>query len=946
MHCFGRPPYRRAGYRRAGYRRPSSSRHSRRIAGSWRVGFPALAFALATPSEAAPQEAPPSAGSRIHRSTPPPNATTHRAIPGRRFDAGRFKRWFYGDNYRDLWTTAIDFPVLDLDRVGSGLTPLRTGGFGQSISLHFTGKDGLRYTVRSLDKDPTRRLADELRNTLVSGVLHDLISTLLPAAGLVVDPLMEATGILHSKHTLAVIPDDPGLGEYREDYAGLIGSLQIHPSEGPDDTPGFAGSRKVSGTETLWEDLEESACERVDARAFLKARLMDFLVNDKDRHAGQWRWARFPGGDCYTWLPIPEDRDQAFIHYGGAAMTLARWFVPVVIDFGHSFPNLTGLTGTAWELDRQFLVELDKPAWDEVVATFRSELPDSVIEDAVRRLPEPYYRMVGESLEEKLKARRDTLPEFVNRYYALITRQAEIQATDEDEYARLEHLANGDLAVRVGLLGDSGEQVESPYFERTFRRRETDEVRLYLRGGADRAEVVGEEGSITVRIDGGGGSDTFANASAAPASRTRFYDYRGNNAFTRGNGARIDERPYRRPPGAAGLETPTNLRYALDWGMVGRTRPIVRADPDLGLFVQMLHNRTYFGFRKDPFASQHSLSVGVASEGYKPIASYEGVFRHLRHNVDLRLALEYSGLVVTRFTGFGNDSRLAHPSSFYKLRQGTFLLAPALEFRGGGQEVDASADETQLHRPELAVRLGPVVKWSSTPLDENRDNFIGSLDEPLYGTGSFGQIGAESAIRYDGRDSPAYPTSGFLGRVTAAGYLGAWDADEAFGSVDGELRTYLTAPIPTHPTLALRAGGKKLWGKYPFLESAFVGGPGRVGFSQQQGPVRGFRQNRFAGDASLYANAELRLKLARVNVVVPGEFGVFAAADVGRVYYGGDPDHADHRGVADWDRGGNDWHRGTGGGLWLSLLERRTAVSVALMKGRDMTSVYLRGYMF
>ncbi len=894
----------------------------------------ALVLAFAAPSGAAPQENPPGVGSRIHRSAPPPGARTHLAVPGERFRAGAFRRWFYGDNYRDLWTTAVEFPVLDLDTVGGGLTPLRTGGFGQSISLHFTGKDGLRYTVRSLDKDPTRRLADELKNSLISDVLQDLISTLMPAAALVVDPLMEATGILHSEHTLAVIPDDPRLGEYREDYAGLIGSLQIHPSEGPDDTPGFAGSRKVSGTETVLEDIEDSACERVDARAFLKARLLDFLINDKDRHAGQWRWARLPGGDCYIWLPIPEDRDQAFIHYGGFAMAVARRFIPSAIDFDYTYPNLIGLTGTGWELDRQFLVELDKPAWDEVVESFREELPDSVIEKAVRRLPEPYYVIVGAELEAKLKARRDALPEFVDRYYALITRQAEIQATDEDEYARFEHLANGDLVVTVGLLEDSGERAEPPYFQRTFRHGETSEVRLYLRGGADRAEVVGEEGSITVRVDGGGGSDTFINSSEAGASRTRFHDHRGDNVFTRGSGARIDERPYRRPPSPGGSGTPTNLRFALDWGMMGRTHPIVQANPDVGVLVRMLHSRTYFGFRKDPYASRHTFDVGLASRDYKPFASYEGVFRQLWSNVDLRLALEYSGLVVTRFTGFGNDSRLERPSSFYKVRQGTFLFAPALRFRAGGQDPDEDADGTDVRRSELAVDLGPVIKWSNTPLDENSDNFIGSLDQPLYGTESFGRMGAQSSIRYEGRDSPAFPTRGFLARVTAAGYLGAWDAESAFGSVDGELRTYLAARVPTNPTLALGVGGKKVWGKYPFLESAFVGGPDQVGFSQEQGTVRGFRQNRFAGDASLYATAELRLKVASVNVVVPGEFGLFAAADVGRVYYSDDSDRAD------------DWHRGTGGGLWLSFLERRTAFSVSLMKGREMTSVHLRGYMF
>ena len=888
---------------------------------------PALVLALAIPAAGTAQDAPPAQGPRIERSIPPPGAKTHLVVPGERFRASPSKRWFYGDNYRDLWTTPVEVAVLDLDAVGGGLTPLRTGGFGQSVSLHFTGEDTRRYTVRSLDKDPTKRLEDDIKNSIVGEVLQDLISTLMPAAALVVDPLMEATGILHSKHTLVVIPDDPRLGEYREEFAGLIGTLQEHPSEGPDDTPGFAGSRKVSGTETVWEDIEEERCDRIDARAYLKARLMDLLINDKDRHPGQWRWARFPEGACHVWLPIPEDRDQAFIHYGGVAMMLVRTALPRAIQFDDTYPNLLGLTMTGWDLDRQFLAGLDRPAWREVVEEFQAELPDPVIEDAVRRLPEPYYALVGESLEMALKARREALPEFVGRYYELITPQVEIQATDQDEYAYAEHLANGDLRVRIGREGDDP---EPPWFERTFRHEETREVRIYLRGGSDRAEISGAEGRISVRVDGGGGSDTFTNTSAAGASKTHFYDHRGRNRFVEGKGATVDERPYQRPS--------TSLvwsRYAFDWGMESGTRPLVWADPDLGVFARVIHSRKYFGFRKDPFATRHYFDVGLASRGFKPFVSYVGTFRHVRPEIDARLAFEYSGFEVTRFKGFGNDFRLKEPSSYYKVEQRHFVFAPALEHRRGTEDVDATGDGTMPLRSELTVSLGPVIEWSNTPTEANRDFFIGALDEPLYGTGSFGQLGMRGEIEYDGRDNPAYATRGFLARVSAAGYPGVWDVESPFGNVDVEARTYLTASTPPSPTLALRAGGKKVWGTYPFHESAFLGGPGRMGLGQVDGPLRGFHKNRFAGDAALYANVELRLALARLNVVMPGEFGLFGAADVGRVYFADDPADAD------------DWHNGTGGGFWLSFLERRTTMSVAIMKGRDMTGVYFRaGYMF
>ena len=123
-----------------------------------RAMFFSLVLVLSVPAASASEEDPPAPGSMIRRSIPPPGATTHLVIPGERFRTSPFRRWFYGSNYRDLWTTPVEVQVLDLDRVGGGLTPLRTGGFGQSISLHFTGQDGRRYTVRSLDKDATRRV--------------------------------------------------------------------------------------------------------------------------------------------------------------------------------------------------------------------------------------------------------------------------------------------------------------------------------------------------------------------------------------------------------------------------------------------------------------------------------------------------------------------------------------------------------------------------------------------------------------------------------------------------------------------------------------------------------------------------------------------------------------------------------------------------------------------
>ena len=901
------------------------------IFSKWNPLLLSLVLAFSAPAEAAPEKQLPPPGYRIHRSIPPQGAKTHVIVPGERFRAGGFKRWIYGGDYRDLWTTPIEVAVLDLDNVGGGLTPLRTGGFGQSISLHFTGKDGRRYTVRSLDKDPSKRLLDELKGTIADDLIQDLTSAHLPTGSLVVDPLMEATGIFHTKHTLVVIPDDPRLKEFREEFAGLIGMLQEHPSEGVDNTPGFAGSQKISGTEKLWEHLEKTPRNRVDARAFLKARLMDFLINDRDRHQRQWRWARFPDGESYTWVPIPEDRDKAFIDLDGVVLAMVRRGLPKrLIIFDDKYPSLLGLTSSGWGLDRDLLVELDKAAWDSVVSEFCEELPDPVIEDAVRKLPQPYYEIVGETLAEALKSRRDALPQFASRYYALITRRPEIQATDKNEYVQCEHTPSGDLVVRIGLIAGSGEERKAPYFQRTFHRKETREVRIYLRGGDDRAEISGTKGHIVVRIDGGSGDDTFTNASEAGASKTQFYDYRGENQFLISKGAKVDETAYKRPSSQDHY-----LRYAQDWGMETFTFPTITANPDLGLFVRFHNKRQYFGYRKDPFASRHDFNIGLATNGLEPFISYTGNFRHLLPNLDADVHFKYSGIQLIRFNGPGNDTPLPEPSAHYKVEQSHFVFAPSLKFQTKEHDGEMFRNSKELLRSELTIHLGPIIKYSYTSPDANEDRFIDSLDHQLYGTGSFGQVGASSEIMYDKRDDPVYTSRGFLVRGSGTVYPEAWNVVSTFCSIDGEVRTYLTAPIPTNPTLALRVGGKKVWGTFPFHESAFLGGPGFVDIGSSDSHLRGFRKNRFAGDTSLYGNAELRFVLAKIKLIVPGEFGLFIAADAGRVFYAEDPDDADK------------WHTGVGGGFWFSFLERKQTLSVAVVNGDDLMGVYLRaGFMF
>lgn len=824
-----------------------------------------------------------------------------------------------GNDYRDLWLTPVEVPVLNLDSVGGGLTPLRTGGFGQSVSLHFTGRDGRRYVVRSVDKDPTKRLIQRLRNTFVENIIQDQISALHPTGALVVDALLEATGILHAAHHLVIIPDDARLGEFRASFAGMLGMLVLHPDEGADDTPGFAGSRRIVGSDAFFNLLEESPCDRVDARGFLKARLIDMLIGDKDRHAGQWRWAAFEKDQCRTWRPIPEDRDQAFVDFDGFVMWLTRLVRPQQIKFESRYPSLTGLTFNGWEIDRELLAELEQPAWDSVVATVQREITDSVIDSAVRRLPEPHYRLSGEYLARALVRRRDELGDFAHRYYRLLARWADIRATDQSEWARLNHEEDGDLEVEIGLLTDDGRS--DAYFRRTFHPNETSEVRLYMRGGDDSVTVTGARAHVLVRVDGGGGDDRLVNTSLAGAGKTRFYDARGKNAFARGAGARVDRRDWEPPPAKDQAH-----RYALDWGGRRATYPRFAYAPDPGFYLAVSHSREDYGFRKDPFSAHHLFTAGLVTNGPEPVIAYRGTLRDVWHGVDGRVRLEYTGLDFIKFFGFGNATSATQPVAFYEIAEREALVLPTLAFQIGRNRGGREGTGTEPLRQNVSIEFGPVLKYSQTPLDRNAARFIGTLDPVPYGAGGFGLAGALVSLEIDSRDNSGYPRTGVHVSATGRAYPAVWDAAAAFGSVEGSAAAYLTAPLLTGPTLALRIGGKKVWGDYPFTEAAYLGG-GRM--------LRGFRSRRFAGDASAFGNAELRIPVLPFRFLVPGRLGVFGLADAGRVFYDGDPGGAD------------DWHTSFGGGVWLSIIDRMQTVSLGIARGDDLTGLYAKaGFMY
>ena len=815
---------------------------------------------------------------------PPPGTDSVTVIPGA-YGASALYARLMGSGYRSLWTTPIRVPVANLDDLGGGLTPMRLGGGMTTRTLHMRGADGRRYVFRSVDKTPTD-LLEEFEGTPLHAILQDQISSFHPSGAPVVARLLDAVGVLHPDPQYMVVPDDPRLGEFRDEFAGMLVLFEERPDDGPGGTIGFADSREIVQLGELFDILETEPESRVDVVELLRARMVDLLVGDRDRSHNNHLWARIEEGGVSRWRVIPRDRDQAFVRFDGLLKTLARTYEPRLVTFSDVYPNIDAVTRNAWDMDRNLLVSIDRATWLSVVEEVGVLLTDDVIADAARQMPTEHYAVFGEELTRLLRLRRDHLPEAAQHLYQIVFGYADIHATDRAEQFRIERQPSGAVRVTFGLSAGSATS-----FARTFDPAETSEIRLYMHGGDDRALSSGPASPILVRLIGGGGADRFDGE----ARGSIIYDDVADSEYADGLGARVENRRAPRPYSWFEGER------TLDWGSRWIPEPRVSYDADRGLLLLSGAKIDRYGFLKDPYSSRTRFRAGLSLGLTEPFFDLSHLRRSAIGSADLRLSGRWSGIEIIDYYGPGNERRTTRPVSYHRVPHKQVTLTPAVSFGDGEGKY---------------IEVGPIFRYTSTDTSTVDVSFIADTDP--YGSGKFAQAGLQASFQIDTRDMLGTPGGGYFVEGGGSLYPTLLDVDQGtFGELHGEAAAYFS-PEGGNPTLAVRAGGKKVWGVFPFAESAFVGGSRNV---------RGLREQRYAGNASLYGSAEFRVFLVRTFVLAPADVGLFALADIGRVYADGESS--------------STWHNGVGGGIWLAPLRRSSTVQISLARSEGRTGFYL-----
>lgn len=836
---------------------------------------------------------------------------TERRAPGPEYASGGFHRLLFGDAWRDLWTTPIDVEVIDLATFAGGLTATKQGGGFQTKSLRLRGADGREYKFRSLNKDPKKLLPEELRKTFVADIVQEFIATSNPLSALVAVPIINAAGVINAEPRLVILPDDERLGEFRAEFGGLLGTLEVNPEAGDETEQDFAGAEKIASTITLFKRLEKDNDERVDARGYLTARLVDIYLGDWDRHVDQWRWARFDEEEK-VWRPIPRDRDQAFCRYEGLVPSLAEYYVEQIEGCEPEYPSIADLTWSGRHIDRRFLASLEKPVWDSIARALHARLTDSLISYAVHRLPPQMYTIEGAELERTLRSRRDRFLDAADEYYHLLAGIVDIHGSDKAEYLEIVRVDDDRTDVTLYDLDKERAIKGAPLLRRTLRNEETDELRIDLLGGDDSVVVRGHVArSPLVRLIGGDGNDRLYDSSTVDGwllgllpipdaeTSTRFYDS-DEGIYREGPSTSIDRRKVKAPKDDAERYEPP----VRDRGAEVLPIPWFNVSPNEGLFIGGGALITEFGFRANPYVDRMEIKAGFAAGARRFKVAFNGDFRKAIDGARLGVRAFVSGIEVLNYFGAGNEtsrSKELVERGFYTVEQEQYLL-------------DATLGIPLLARTELLI--GVEGKYTSTELDDS--TLLASL-RPL---GSSNELLASGIVglRIDTRDNEGAPVEGVYLDLRGAHYPKLSAASSAFTRASIDLRCYINTHVLTEGTLALRAAGSKIWGAHPYYESAFLGG---------LGTIRGFDKERFAGDASALGSAELRLHVAKINLLLPFSLGVHGFSDFGRVFVGGESSRL--------------LHRSFGGGIWLSFLEPANTLSISIARSDERVGVYVVG---
>jgi len=786
-------------------------------------------------------------------------------------------RFFFGESYRKLWATPVKMRVVSLITEQGGMTILQLGGGMQTRSLRLQDASGREWALRTVQKFPERGLPEKLRATVAKDILQDQIATSHPFSALVVPPMAAALGIPHADPEIVYIGDDPGLGEYRKDFANAVYLLEARFPLGYEKSDNTAKVQRK-----LAEDNDTFAAQKL----VLRARLLDFVLGDWDRHEDNWRWVKEEDKekDVKVYVPVPRDRDKVFYSTSGVFPWVLshQWLKANLQPFGAEIRAVDQWNYNQRFFDRYFFNGLSEDDWKQEVKFVQDKLTSSVLKEGMLRMPANIFAKGGQETLRLMQVRKDNLEKFALDYYRFLAVTVEIPQTDKKEYFEVKHKKNGNIELTIHNIKKNGDNGRKLY-HRVFDKKLTKEIRLYGMGGEDVFEVTGATRSpIKVRLVGGDDKDKFVvDPDLHNRAKTYIYDRSDQqNELPKSSAAKL----------RLAADTSVN-QYNRTSFLYDQFGPLfhVNYNIDQGIQAGAGFIMEKQGFRKFPYASKQEFWVDYSTGRKSFILSYKGDFKKVAGHNNLMVNANFLGPNnLSNFFGLGNNTAFITDEedddkgmSYYRNRYDYLTTSFQLY-----QKVD-----------KWTVGGGLSMEYYRSSRSGNEERFLHDFnltnpEENVFNDRVY--TGLIATVNYDSRDNIAIPKKGIYWNTVINGSQQLNDAHSRYGKIQSEFRYYAN---PGHAgfVIANRIGGGTTIGDPAYFQMMQLGGVHNL---------RGFHTNRFTGESMLYHNLDLRLKLFDfTSYIVPGSLGLLGFNDIGRVWMKGESSKS--------------WHHGYGGGIYI-----------------------------
>lgn len=778
-----------------------------------------------------------------------------------------FYRYLWGERYRKYFGTEVIAPTVDLDTLFGGLTPVRKGGGHQSKSLRLQDKKGREYVMRALRKNAVQYLQavafkdqyieGQFNDTKTEGLLMDVFTGSHPYAPFTIGTLSDAVGIYHTNPVLYYIPKQNSLGHFNSEFGNELYMIEERAASGHGDKASFGFAYEVISTDDLLKNLSKNEHHILDEKAYIKARLFDMLIGDWDRHEDQWRWAIFKEGKQTIYRPIPRDRDQAFSIFGdGALLNTATKIIPtlrLMQSYSEELKSPKWFNLEPYPLDMVLISNAGKSIWDEQVKLIQHNITDIIIDKAFTNFPEEVKDETISTIKRKLQGRRKNLQKISDSYFKHINKFQVITGTQKDDWFDIERLQNGQTKITAFRIkkGEKG----SIFHQRTYTNKNTKEIWIYGLDDDDTFVVKGNaKNVIRIRIIGGQNNDTY---NILNGKKVNIYDFKTKkNTFTTNKGkVKLTDDYETNVYDYKKLKNNQNL-----------TTPTIGFNPDDGIKLGLSNVYTVYGFERNPFSSQHTLSASYffATNGFE--LNYSSEIANVISNWNLGFnATMTSPNFAMNFFGLGNNSINLEADDlkeedYNRVKIRKFIAGTFLQWKG-----------------DLDAEIKLEINYQTTKIENTANRFVNSefsITDPIFESQKF--LNTEASYHFKNTDNAAFPTMGMeIDLVT--GYTTNLDNKNNFGyfipsiSFDHKLvssgQLVFATKLKSHFTLG---------DGYEFYQAANIGG---------NDGLRGYRNQRFTGKNSFYHSSDVRLNLRRFKTsLVPLNIGVFGGFDYGSVW--------------------------------------------------------------